>query len=257
MKLKKVAPALLAIVLGCIAAKLARDSISRSRPATIAAPKVVQIVVASNNLTIGQEVRPESLVLSTITATMPPPETFTNVADVTGRVLTSPVLKGQTILNSYLAPRGSAVGLAPLVPAGMRAMTINVDEGNSLSGMLLPGCRVDVVGTLAAGKESVTRTLMKNVLIQAVGQRLTSAKPEDGKEPPPFHTVTLIVTPHQAQLLELTLSSAQDAAAVAWPGAWNRGRNRSGECEHGGYSRLCRKAGPGRCPRRSNHKAFS
>ena len=108
----------------------------------------------------------------------------------------------------------------------MRAITINVDEGNSLSGMLLPGCRVDVLGTIAAGKDSVSRTLVSNVLVQAVGQRLTSARP-DGKEPPPFHTVTLIVMPREAQLIDLWnqdhafawrfARSRMDRRMMSWP----------------------------------------
>ena len=88
-------------------------------------------------------------------------------------------------------------------------MTINVDEANTLAGMLTPGCHVDVVGTFPNGKKSVTRTLIKNVLVQAVGTRLTSAKSEDGKEPPPFHTVTLIVTPREAEIIDLTTNSGK------------------------------------------------
>ena len=100
----------------------------------------------------------------------PPQDFVANPTDLIGRVLSAPIAKGQMIRVSNLAPRGAAGNLPSLIPPGMRAITINVDEGNSLSGMLMPGCHVDVVATFAAGSDSLTRTLVNNVLIQAVGQ---------------------------------------------------------------------------------------
>ncbi len=209
MKWKTWAPAVLAVVLGGAAAKLARDAMTRTRPAPVIAPKLVQIAVANANLTVGSDIRTENVVLSTIQGATPPPDTFTNPADLIGRVVIVPVLKGQTILANQLAPKGSAAGLASLVPPGMRAMTVSVDENNGFSGMLLPGCRIDILGTLSAAKNSGTHTLVRNVLVQAIGQRVTP-KVEEGKEPPPpYHTMTLIVTPHEAQLIELASVTAR------------------------------------------------
>jgi pilus assembly protein CpaB len=210
MQLKKWAPAVLAIVLGGIAAKLARDSMIKSRAtpaANVAA--TIQVAVAASDLMAEQELRAESLTITTIPAPTGALDYVVNPAEILGRVLSVPMVKGQTILLSNLKPRGASGGIASLVPAGMRAMTIVVDEPNSISGMLLPGCHVDVIATFSAGKKTSSRTVIKNALVQAVGQRLTSAKPEDGKEAPPYHAITLIVSPQEAQLIELTSAAAR------------------------------------------------
>jgi pilus assembly protein CpaB len=234
MNIKKLAPALLAVVLGGIAAKLARDSMAKSR-ATPAAnvPATIQVAVAAGDLMADQELRAESLTIATIPAPTGALDYVANPAEILGRVLSVPMVKGQTILLSNLKPRGATGGIASLVPAGMRAMTIVVDEPNSISGMLLPGCHVDVIATFSAGKKTSSRTVIKNALVQAVGQRLTSAKPEDGKETPPYHAITLIVSPQEARLIDLT-SAAGRMRLVLRP----LGRNGSVEETDSGNTQL-------------------
>ena len=209
MKWKTWVPVVMALVLGGVAAKLVHDSLKKPREIKVVEKKSCQIVVAVTDLIVGEEIRPQDVMLAPVTSATPPPDTFINLADVVGRVLTSPVLKGQSLLKTILEARGAGGSLATYVPPGFRAMTMNVDEPNSLAGMLLPGCHVDIVATLSAGKESIARTLIKNILVQAVGQRLTTAKPADGKEPGPFRTITIIVTPHDGELIELASSSAK------------------------------------------------
>ncbi|HET6248210.1 MAG TPA: Flp pilus assembly protein CpaB [Tepidisphaeraceae bacterium] len=211
MKLKTWLPAILAVVLGGAAAFLVRNSMKRpnASPQAIVIPKMIPAVIATSDLMAGQEIIGENLEVTQVASSKTPQGLISNPVELVGRVLSAPVAKGQPIHEKELAPRGVAANLPSLVPAGMRAMTINVDEGNSLSGMLMPGCHVDVIATIAAGQDSITRTLVSNVLVQATGQRLSSAKPEDGKEPPPFHTVTLIVSPRDGQLLDLAGVSAR------------------------------------------------
>jgi pilus assembly protein CpaB len=206
MNLKKWAPAVLAIALGGVAAMLARNMMNKSHSTTVIT--AVQVVTATGPLMVGQEIKPENVTLTTIPAPQPP-NAFNRTADVVGHTLTSSLVQGQNVTTSDLAPTGVSAGLQSLIPPGKRAITLNVDEVNGQVGMLLPGCRIDVLATIANGKASVTRAIVSNVLIQATGTRLNSAKPEEGKEPGPYHTVTLIVTVREAELLELASGSSR------------------------------------------------
>jgi pilus assembly protein CpaB len=208
MNWKKWAPAGLAIALGLFAAMLARNMLSKPHPKAVAETKALQIVTATGPLMVGQEIKPENVTLVPLTTPTPPPAVFFNTADVVGKVLAASVIKGQNITVADLTPAGVA-GLHSLIPPGMRAMTINIDEGNGQEGMLLPGNRIDILATVAAGKATVTKPIVSNVLIQATGVRLSSAKPEEGKEPGPYHTLTLIVSLRQAELLELATTSSR------------------------------------------------
>lgn len=224
MKWKTWAPAVIAIALGGVAAKLARDSMSKSRPTATIPVKAVLIATSSGTLQAGQEVRQENIAMIESPTPTPPPDAYSNPADVLGRYVAEPIGAGETFTGANLTPRGAALGLQSLVPSGMRAITINVDEGNSQAGMMLPGSHVDVISTLQAGKETATRTLVKNVLVQGVGQRLSQAKPVDGKDPGMYHTITLIVTPHEAEVIELANISTRLRLLL-------RGINRGDETE--------------------------
>ena len=108
MKLKTWAPAVIAVVLGLAAAKLVRDSMMKPHaPLVAATPKVMQVVVANNDLIVGQELRADNLSTATIPTPANPMDYCTRPADLVGRVLTAPVLKGQNILQSNLGPRAA------------------------------------------------------------------------------------------------------------------------------------------------------
>jgi pilus assembly protein CpaB len=201
-------PAILAVVLGGAAAFMVRNSMMKNKPTpVVATPKMVPAVVATGDLIAGQELASENMSIITVASTTP--DIVGNPVELIGRVMSSPVRKGEAIHQANLAPRGALATLPSLIPAGMRAITISVDEPNSFSGMLTPGCHVDIYSTIAAGKDSINRQLVKDILVQAVGARLTSGRSEDGKDPAPYHTATLIVTPREAQLIDFAVASTR------------------------------------------------
>jgi pilus assembly protein CpaB len=87
----------------------------------------------------------------------------------------------------------------------MRAVTVEVSESGGLAGLLAPGSRVDVLlTTLAQNPEkTAARTVVQNVAVLAVGQRLGPHKIDNEKDSGPTRTVTLLTSPHDAEALEL------------------------------------------------------
>ena len=77
--------------------------------------------------------------------------------------------------------------------------------------MLLPGCFVDLLSTVPAeqGGEMMSRTVVQNVQIIAVGQRMMSQPKNKGEEPQPFRSVTLIATPVEAEAIELAAATGR------------------------------------------------
>jgi Flp pilus assembly protein CpaB len=120
------------------------------------------------------------------------------------------VLQGQAISTTLLAPRGMGPGLQAAVPIGMRAVTLEINEVTGVAGYLIPGCHVDVVQTLKDEKTGlpIARTLAQNVKITAVGFRHGPDGDGGGR------SVTLLVTPQQAELLELASSIGRPRFAL-------------------------------------------
>lgn len=211
MNWKTWTPLALAVVLGLAAAKVASDAVARNRGAGRAQGDTVQVVVAKGPLSPGQELTADLVALGPISAATAPAGSFTDPAALVGRVTSTALFAGQPVMAALLTPAGTAAGLAAVVPNGMRALTVEVNEISGVAGMLLPGSRVDVVSTLngASRHETIACTIVQDVLVQAVGQKMTAAPHPDEKEPAPVRSVTLIATPRDAEAIELASSTGR------------------------------------------------
>lgn len=204
MNFKTWFPLVLAIVLGLVAMKVARDVISKNQsgaPATAG----TQVVVVKDDLPAGAELTVEALTTTTMSGEVNTAALFTDPAVVKGRVLATPIAKGTPVSESLLAPSGVGRGLQALIPAGMRAITIEINEFSGVAGNLIPGCRVDVVATInAEGGETASRTVVQNVKVQSLGMRQTEGDPAA-----PMRSVTLLASPKEAEAIELAAATGK------------------------------------------------
>jgi pilus assembly protein CpaB len=95
--------------------------------------------------------------------------------------------------------------LAAIIPPGMRAVPVRVNDITGVAGFVLPGMRVDVLiagttPTVSSTLGTLSRTLLQNVLVLSAGQSLQ--KDAEGK-PIPVTLVNLLVTPEEAETLSL------------------------------------------------------
>jgi len=140
-----------------------------------------------------------------------------------GRVLGHAVRSGEPILRSHLAHEPGA-GFSAQLPTGMRALTLPVDVEASISGMLAPGDRIDVLFTTHSGNENATVALLFNVPVLATGIRTaTNAAWLDGQRQPDgagiqFNTVTLCVSPQDAAKITLAQQAGRITITLRRPG---------------------------------------
>jgi len=118
-----------------------------------------------------------------------------------GRQTRDALTVGAPVLRSQLRdPRDE--GLAENLEDGKRALTVSVDQVSSISGLLSPGDRVDIL--FSVNRERVRRTvvLMTDIHVLATGFA-TEGTGDDVGSPQArgFSTVTLLVDPDQAARL--------------------------------------------------------
>ena len=106
---------------------------------------------------------------------------------------------------------------------GWRALTFEVDAVNSISGMLRPGDRIDLIYTArgisggpAGSDVDVTAPLMSNVTVLATDQSVTKRDLETGKERS-FSTITLEVSPLDADRIIVAKESGRLTAVLRHP----------------------------------------
>lgn len=160
------------------------------------------LVVAARPLAVGVTIKPTDLKLEKFPVDRFPKGAFSRVEEVVDRPVVSNILMDEPILDGRLAARGSGLGLAPVIPVGMRAVTVRVSDVVGVAGFVLPGLRVDVLltGRHPSQGDSVTTTVLQNILVLSAGQTLQSDQRGQAIN---AATVTLLVTPDQAETITL------------------------------------------------------
>jgi pilus assembly protein CpaB len=223
--MKKAAPLVIALILGLLAAKMAWDMVQR-RQATALNPKRPQMVIAKQGVAAGAALQPDDLTLGEVSSDVVPENVFKSPDELIGRVAQVPIIQGQAITGTLLAPRGVQPGLQAIVPPGMRAMTLEIDELRGVAGNLNSGSHVDILQTMHNERTGMTvaRMIAQNVLITSVGMHRS---PQDQNQDGGGHSVTVLVSPQQCELLtlaaatgrpNLVLRSSNDLAPVATRG---------------------------------------
>ncbi len=161
----------------------------------------VPVVVAADDIQVGAKLEPQDVKVVTVPPSAVPPGAFSATAKVLGRGAVLPVSKGEFILPSKLAALNAGAGLPSLIPQGMRAVSVRVNDVVSVAGFVQPGTRVDVLatGTQGSGNDRQTTTVLENVAVIAVGKNLDRSSPDAQTAP----VITLLVSPDDAQKLAL------------------------------------------------------
>jgi len=166
------------------------------------------VVVAVKPLDVGSTVKPDDVKVVKVPASQFPVGGISNVEEVVDRPVVSKILMDEPVREGRLAARGSGVGLAPIIPEGMRAVSIHVDEVVGVAGFVLPGMRVDVLvtGQPPSADGTVTVTVLQNILVLSAGQTI---QPDSQGKAINAPTVTLLVTPEQAEKLTLAANEGR------------------------------------------------
>ncbi len=158
--------------------------------------KPTKIVVAKRNLRVGDVLDYENLAIREM------PYGFIHASairsehadTVVGKRIMQSLNAGESLLSNFLASRTGS-GFSNLIEEGKRALTFPVDVVSSMSGLLRPGDKIDLMVTLKQG-DSVTRPLLKNVNILATGGIVD----DEGRlsESGSYQTITISVIPLNA-----------------------------------------------------------
>ncbi|MDB5323947.1 MAG: hypothetical protein JWN40_5578 [Phycisphaerales bacterium] len=204
MNWKTIVPLVVALGLGGIAAKVGKDMMAKGRQGAVT---TIKVAAAKEDLSPGAMIKETDVVLRELPAEAVSHNTFANLADLVGRVVTAQVNKGQPVLETMLAPKGALGGAQAMVPEGMRAVSLEVNEFSGVAGLLTPGSHVDIVQTIRGKDDSsaMAKTIVENLTVIAVGRRMSTAAPIPGQdgESAVSRSVTLLATAEQAEAIDL------------------------------------------------------
>src|SRR5262249_12577877 len=227
--------------------------------------ETVDVLVAAHDIPAHTKLTLDQLKVKQIPTQAKLPLAFTKVDDAIGKETQYPISDGEQILPAKFVAQRLDTGLAFVIPAGKRAVSIKASEVIGAGGFVQPGDKVDVIGSFdkeKMGKDEAV-IVLQNVEVLAMAQipegdqepapppsatdqivgkvnspaavpgtaqtvPTPTATPVKPKTQPEAKTVTLAVSPEQAQRLvlaedqgrlRLALRPAKDTSTVELPEA--------------------------------------
>jgi len=206
---------LLVIVIALITASAASFGVYRAvqripiREVEVAS---VHVVVAAASLPVGTLVNEDQVRLVPWPARNQVPGAFASIDEVVNRGVIRAMSENEPLTEDKLAPREAGAGLPPIIPAGMRAISVKVNEVIGVAGFVVPGSRVDVLVTLedrGGSKGGLARVVVSNVQVLTAGTRYDQEKARADGKPIPTTVVTLLATPSDAERITLAASEGK------------------------------------------------
>jgi pilus assembly protein CpaB len=236
MNTARIVVLVIALGAGGVAAYLASGYDNKPAPALPVAEKLptVEVLVAKNDIQLGQAVKPEDLQWQSWPATTASsafirrdsrPEAQTQIAGSIARV---PLMQGEPIREQKLVRADGSGFMAAILPTGMRAISTEISAETGAGGFILPNDRVDIIltrrlknpdGATGGNDLIVSEAILSNIRVLAIDQ---APKEKDGQNAVLGKTVTLELRPDQVATLaaarqggtlQLALRSIVDAKA--------------------------------------------
>jgi pilus assembly protein CpaB len=182
------------------------------------------VVVAKEDIKELEIIDDRKVQLKNIPKSFQMPGHFKSVEELYNTIAAVPIKAGEQITAPRVTYPGAQSGLSRQVSIGKRALSIQVTEGQSVSRLLKPGDRIDVLALVdyAAGKKEKlkVKTVLQDVLILSTGLFVTNSIPlvnvggaNDSSRQMKlnsytnYNTITLELTPFEVQHMVFMMSS--------------------------------------------------
>lgn len=183
------------------------------------AEETVEVLVALQDIDVGVELTDQNVEFRAMPISVLPQDPIFKKEQYEKRSLTYAIRQDDVIRAGTLTKQG-VFGKSTQVPPGMRAVAIEVDDAQTLSGLLSAGDFVDVLVTYSA-RDKGGRAIMKTTpLLECVkvfatdNQTAREARDASGETKSKTRIVSLLVTPTQANFV--VLAKAKGKLQLIW-----------------------------------------
>jgi pilus assembly protein CpaB len=202
----------------------------KKREAALEAAKVesINVVVAAHDLSIGSKIDAGAVKTVRWSKDDQPPGAFNDPGPVINQFTKTGIVQNEPIVADRLFSGDKNAGVLPLlIPTGMRAVSVPVDEVSDIAGFVQPHAHVDILVSMASsasGNQPFSKTVLQNVEVLAVAQEVENPNADKAEV---VRVVTLLVTPDEAErvvlashegALRLTMRNYEDKRVVATNG---------------------------------------
>lgn len=190
--------------------------------------KQIQVVAAARDLPVGSRIGKDDVKMVTMLDKEKPRTAMLAPSEAIGRAVVYPVNANEPVTSSRLTAATSAEGAAAIIEPGKRAASIPFTDASGAAGLIQPKSRVDVLFTRTGNAfEAMTVTVLEDIEVLSIGRVTQVDSPPAGttaKAGAPAvgnqnqnRTATVVVTPEQAQRLELAKNQGRISLVLRNP----------------------------------------
>ena len=189
-----------------------------------------EVVVAKVDIDAQTKLSNDMVEIKKVHKELIPENAITTVESVVGKATMVPMFAGDIFIPNKIKEIGSAeAGLAMVIPEGMRAITIYVEQDTGVAGLIKVGNRVDIISVLGdeieenedgnknnrdTSKEERAILLLQNKEVLAIDKSISTVSNENKDDTSIYLTITLAVTPEEALKLSLSQVIGRSNRAV-------------------------------------------
>lgn len=180
----------------------------------------IPILVAGREISFGKPLEAIDIKYVDWPKTSLPEGHFIAEEDVIGKLANRKILVGEPLLPDRVVENLSGSALSAMIAPSKRAITVRVNDVAGVAGFLLPGNRVDVLGSKTLNRKTTTKTILQNLKVLAIDQKSNP----DKDEPVVVRAVTLeadldesikLVNATQEGSVQLVLRNPEDKIKLA------------------------------------------
>jgi len=179
--------------------------------------KTVRVVVAARDMPLGTLLRTPDVRMVNYPERDVPKGVVFDAKDAINRVLLFPINSNEPVTISKLSGTTSVEGVSSTIEPGYRAVSVQIIDVSGVAGLIQTNSRVDVLftrpGTMA---EATTSIILQNVKVLSTGRLAPAGQPLDPRTPR-SPVVTLVLTPEDAQKLELAKNQGRISLSLRNP----------------------------------------
>jgi pilus assembly protein CpaB len=198
------------LALGCgLVASIGITQVINRQPKEVTIREgMTPILVAMTDIPMGELISSATVKLEPWPQDRVPDGAVTKLSEVDGRRSRLEIIKGEPVLIRKLLPKGATTSTATeFIPKGYRVVAVDVDKSDG-AGLIMPGDRVDVLLHVRRNKDmgigtDRTQTILQGIKVFAVGDVFKLADKEKSDVSITAKTISLLVTPGQAEKLDL------------------------------------------------------
>ena len=178
------------------------------------------VLVAAKTISFGETIEEIHLKSVQWPKNSLPANVLTTPEEALGKLANQKIVPGEPLISSRIVTKLGGSKLSALIEKDKRAVTVRVNDVAGVAGFLLPGSRVDVLGTRMEKRRAITKQLLQNLKVLAVDQRAS----QDKDEPVVVRAVTLeadleeslvLVKATQEGTVQLALRNPEDDTILA------------------------------------------